>query len=66
MKVPPRTTSGPHYIICPTCGSGELRPRGPELARCASCGLSVEGAIFRTFERIVALPEALGIRSMPP
>jgi|SRR5215207_5104057 len=60
MRVPSRTMFRPSHIVCPTCGSGELRPWGPELARCDSCGLSVEGAIFRTIERIAALPDALG------
>jgi ribosomal protein L37AE/L43A len=61
MKTPSRTTSGPRHIVCPVCGSGELRHRGPELgASCDSCGLSVGGAIFRTLEQIVALPDAVG------
>jgi ribosomal protein L37AE/L43A len=60
MKAPSRTTSRPHYLVCPTCGSGELRPRGPELADCDSCGLSVEGAVFRTLEQIATLPDARG------
>jgi ribosomal protein L37AE/L43A len=60
MKAPSRTTSSPHYIVCPRCGSGELRPREPELASCDSCGLSVEGAVFRTLEQIATLPDASG------
>ncbi len=60
MKTPSRTTSRPHHIVCPACGSGELRPRGPELAGCDSCGFSAEGAIFRTLEQIAALPDARG------
>jgi hypothetical protein len=60
MKTPSRKTSRPRNIICPACGSGELRPRGPDLAGCYSCGLCVGGAIFRTLEQIAALPDALG------
>jgi ribosomal protein L37AE/L43A len=60
MKTPSRRTSTPHHIICPACGLGELRPRGPELAGCDTCMLSVEGAIFRTLLQIAALPSALG------
>ena len=61
MKTPSRKTSKPRHIICPTCGSGELRPRGSELVvGCDSCGLSVEGAIFGTLEQIAALPDAVG------
>jgi hypothetical protein len=60
MKTPSRKTSGPHHIICPACGSGELWPRGPELAGCDSCGLSVGGRIFRTLEQIANLPDAIG------
>ena len=60
MKGPSRTRSRPHYIVCPRCGSGELRPQGSELAGCDSCGLSVEAALFRTLEQIATLPNALG------
>jgi ribosomal protein L37AE/L43A len=60
MKTPSRRTSTPHHIICPVCGSGELRPRGPKLAGCDYCSLSVQGAIFRTLEQIAALPDAQG------
>ena len=61
MKGPSRMGSKPDYIGCPRCGSGELRPsRGSELAGCDSCGLSVEGALFRTLEQIATLPDALG------
>ena len=60
MKGPSRTRSRPNYIVCPRCGSGELRPRGSELAGCDSCGLSVEGALLRTLEQIATLPDALG------
>ncbi len=61
MKGPSRTRSRPNYIVCPGCGSGELRPSGgSELAGCDSCDLSVEGALFRTLEQIATLPDALG------
>ena len=60
MKTLSRKTSRPRHIICPVCESGELWPRGSELAGCESCGLSVEGAIFRTLEQTAALPDARG------
>jgi ribosomal protein L37AE/L43A len=60
MKAPSHTTSRPNYIVCPTCGSGELQPQGPHSARCAYCDLSVEGEVLRTLEQIAALPDALG------
>jgi ribosomal protein L37AE/L43A len=61
MKGPSRTRSRPNYIVCPRCGSSELRPSwGPEMAGCDSCGLSVEGALFRTLEQIATLPDAVG------
>jgi hypothetical protein len=60
MKKPSRKTSKLRHIICPGCGSGELWPRGPELASCNSCALSAEGAVFRTLEQIAALPDSLG------
>ena len=61
MKTPSRWTSRPCHIVCPACGSGELRPRGPQLvAGCDYCDLCVEGAVFRTLEQIAALPDAPG------
>ena len=60
MRVPSRTMSRPNRIVCPACGSGKLLLRGLESARCDSCGLSVEDAMFRTLEQIAALPDALG------
>ena len=63
MKTTSRTRSRPGHIICPACGSGELRPRGSELAGCDSCGISVRGEIFRSLEQIVTLPDALGVHA---
>jgi hypothetical protein len=63
MKTTSRTRSRPDHIICPACGSGELRPRGSELAGCDSCGISVRGEIFRSLEQIVTLPDALGVHA---
>ena len=60
MRAPSRTMSRPSHIVCPACGSGELQPRGPEPARCDSCGFSAEDAMFRTLEQIAAPPDALG------
>ena len=61
VKVPSRVTSGPNSIVCPACGRGELLgTRGLDLAECDSCGRTVEGAVLRTLEQIVALPDALG------
>ena len=61
MKVPSRVTSGPNSIVCPACGRGELLgTRGLDLAECDSCGHAFEGAVPRTLEQIVALPDALG------
>jgi ribosomal protein L37AE/L43A len=60
MKAASRTRSMPDYIVCPRCGSGELRPQGSEQVGCDSCGLSVEGTVFRTLEQIATLPDAVG------
>ena len=60
MKVPSRVTSGPDFIICPACGRGKLEARGHDSAGCDSCGCGVEGAVLRTLEQTVALPDALG------
>jgi ribosomal protein L37AE/L43A len=62
MRVPSRATSRLGHIVCPACGAGELRPRELHLdiASCASCGRSVEGAVLRTLEQIITLPESKG------
>jgi ribosomal protein L37AE/L43A len=60
MKGLSRVTSGPNSIVCPACGHGKLETRGPDLAECDSCGCDVAGAVVRTLEQIVALPDALG------
>jgi hypothetical protein len=60
MKIPFRATSSLNSIVCPACGRGELGIRGLDLAACDSCGRGVEGAVLRTLEQIVALPDALG------
>jgi ribosomal protein L37AE/L43A len=60
MKIPLRATSN-SIFCCPACGRGELLgTRGLDLAECDSCGRDVEGAVLRTLEQIVALPDALG------
>jgi ribosomal protein L37AE/L43A len=63
MKTPPRRISTPRHIVCPGCGLGQLWSRGPEVASCDSCGLSVGGTIFRALEQIAALPDALGVHA---
>jgi hypothetical protein len=62
MNIPSRATSTPDHIVCPMCGAGELRPweLHLDIAGCASCGFSVEGAVLRTLEQIATLPEAVG------
>jgi ribosomal protein L37AE/L43A len=60
VKVPAHIRSRPGYTVCPACGSGELRFRGPGLTDCDSCGRAFEGAILMTLNQIVALPDALG------
>src|SRR3712207_880686 len=61
MTIPSCVSSKRDSIVCPACGRGELRTRGPlGLAECDSCAHDVEGAVLRTLEQIVALPNALG------
>ncbi len=50
--------SRPHAIICPLCGMGELGLSGG--VRCDSCARVIEGAVLRTLEQVIALPDALG------
>jgi ribosomal protein L37AE/L43A len=63
MKLPSRATSKPNSIVCPVCGCGALEVRGPGLAGCGSCGRAVDGAVLRTLEEVVSLPDALGGRA---
>jgi ribosomal protein L37AE/L43A len=60
VKISSHTTSQPDHIACPACGFGKLGIREPILAGCDSCGRVVDGAVLRTLEQIVALPNALG------
>ena len=59
------TFSKPGHLVCPACESGELQPGGVAwglayLASCAACNGAFNGAVLRTLEQIVALPDALG------
>jgi len=56
------TTSRPSHLVCPACGYGALRPRGPlsRSADCESCCCTFDGVIVGTLEQIVALPDAIG------
>jgi transcription elongation factor Elf1 len=68
VSVSSRETSKPGRIVCPVCGSGELRFRWPTLLRfrssalveCDFCGHNVDEAVLRVLEQIVALPDAIG------
>jgi ribosomal protein L37AE/L43A len=60
MKVPSRHTSRPDHAVCPACGSGNLRSRGPDLASCDSCGRAFDGTILIVLEQIIFLPDARG------
>ena len=56
-----RMTSRPKFLVCPRCGSGELRPVVRNFARCASCSGVVHGwALEFLCQVAAALPEALG------
>jgi hypothetical protein len=55
-----RTASSPDPLVCPLCGSGELRPVGHDSARCTSCSGSVGGWPLELLCQVAALPEALG------
>jgi ribosomal protein L37AE/L43A len=61
MRVPSRTASGAHHIVCPFCESGELVSLGPGFARCGSCRMPLLGSALETLRDIVGLPDALGI-----
>jgi len=50
----------PGRIVCPACGSGELRFRGAGLTGCDCCGRDLDKAVLKSIEQIVALPDAIG------
>jgi len=58
--------SRPDRLVCPACGYGALRPRGPSRgslsrsAKCESCGCSFGGGTVGTLKQIAALPDAVG------
>jgi len=63
-SVPTRLTSTPDHLVCPACGYGTLRLRGP-LSRsayyCESCWCAFGGgATVGTLKQLVALPDAVG------
>jgi ribosomal protein L37AE/L43A len=60
VKATSHIRSRPGHTVCPACGSGELRFRGPGLADCDYCGHAFDGAILMTLNQIVALPDAIG------
>lgn len=55
-----RMMSREHNMICPSCESGELHPRGPSLAHCDGCSRALSGDALKTIWQIVALPGAIG------
>lgn len=57
--LPAHTVSNPDRLVCPGCGSRELRPLGPYLANCEICGI-IGRAILKTLEQLAALPEVAG------
>jgi ribosomal protein L37AE/L43A len=50
------------HLVCPACGYGTLRPRGPlsRSAECESCWCTFGGATVGTLKQIAALPDAVG------
>jgi hypothetical protein len=57
--LPAHTVSRPDRLVCPACGLRELRPLGPYLANCDSCGI-IGRAILKALEQIAALPDVTG------
>jgi hypothetical protein len=55
-----RMASRPKSLICPLCGSGELRAVGHDSARCASCSAFIQGWTLEFLCQVAALPDALG------
>jgi hypothetical protein len=59
---PAQLTSRPDHLICPACGHGTLRSRGPlsRSAKCYSCCRAFDGVTVGTLKQLVALPVAMG------
>lgn len=57
--LPTHTASKPNHLVCPACGSRKLRPLGPYLANCESCGI-LGRAILETLQQLAALPDVTG------
>ncbi len=54
-----QTASRPKSLVCPLCGSSELRPVGHDCTRCVSCSGFVQGCTLEFLCQVAALPEAL-------
>ena len=59
---PAQSTSRREHLVCPACGYGALRSRGPlsRSAECESCCRAFDGVTIGTLRQIVALPDAMG------
>jgi hypothetical protein len=55
-----RTASRSKSLVCPLCGTGELRSVGHDSARCSSCSGFVRGWTLALLCQLAALPDALG------
>jgi hypothetical protein len=55
-----RTASRSNSLVCPLCGSGELRPVGHNSALCASGSGSIQGWTLELLCQVAALPDAFG------
>lgn len=53
-------TTGVHRLRCPFCETGDLMPVIRGLARCPSCGSSLDREFLETLRQISALPDAAG------
>jgi hypothetical protein len=55
-------TSKPDHLVCPACGYGALRPRGPlsRSATCESCCCTFGDFTIGTLKQIAALTDAMG------
>lgn len=56
------TSSRVGSMVCPACGTGELRHDETGLFRCGGCEGALDGGMLEALVQIAALPEALGSR----
>ncbi|QYJ14507.1 hypothetical protein Rxycam_00303 [Rubrobacter xylanophilus DSM 9941] len=56
----PEPAAPGHFLLCPLCEGGLLKPFGGRSVRCEACGQVLGGPPLETLRGIAELPEAVG------